>query len=391
MRGHLVSQRWEYDPRFYAPPKYRKPCSYEAFVPDHVSEFAAPLSSGLAGVISDAEGAIRSLNDTQSPHLKPMARLLLRTESIASSKVEGLQVGARLLARSEAKAELGQKIGPEAAEVIGNINAMERAVDETSETSSVTTENIRSIHRSLLEKAPNSQIAGKIRTVQNWVGGNDHNPCGADFIPPPCGELALLLDDLNQLTNSEHLPPLLQAAIAHAQFETIHPFEDGNGRTGRALIHIILKRRGLSSSYVPPISVILARDTPKYIEGLTDFRTGDIEAWVENFATATAQAAGAAERFLQQVTELQAEWARNLNESGSVRSDAAAWAVINILAGQPVLTLPAAIALTGRSKSSTSIAIDTLVNAGILIPLGESKRNRAWEAAGLLDLVENIG
>jgi Fic family protein len=93
-----------------------------------------------------------------------------------------------------------------------------------------------------------------VRDQQNWVGGNDYNPCGADFVPPPPEDVAPLIADLCRAVNDDSFPPVVQAALVHAQFETIHPFADGNGRAGRALIHVVLKRRGLTTAYVPPIA-----------------------------------------------------------------------------------------------------------------------------------------
>ncbi len=314
----------------------------------------------------------------------------MRTESIASSKVEGLQADARSLARAEANADAGKNVGTVVAEVLANIDAMELAVEETSAAPAITTGHLTDIHAALMRSAPNAGIAGQVRESQNWIGGNDYNPCGAAFVPPPPDEVDALLADLCGLANSEHLPPLIHAAVAHAQFETIHPFEDGNGRTGRALIHVLLRRRDLAPSYVPPISVVLAADRDSYIEGLTRFRDGDVEAWLERFAAASARAAGLAQRYLAEVLDLQDQWRQRQRDHTDLRSDAAAWAVIDELPGHPVITLPVATAVTGRSKSSTAVALDQLADAGILVPLSASKRNRAWEADGLLDLLAEL-
>lgn len=390
MRGHYISQVWASDPTLYAPPKYRKACRYDSFVPDAITGFNEALPAELMGIVAEAEAAVRSLNDRARPALRPLARLLLRTESIASSKVEGLQADARSLARAEANADGGRNIGRDVIEVLANIDAMELAVEETSTAPVLTTHNILDIHEALMTHAPNSSIAGRLRDGQNWIGGNDYNPCGAAFVPPPVDHVEPLMADLCEFANSDHLPPLIQAGIAHAQIETMHPFEDGNGRTGRALIHVLLRRRGLAPSYVPPISVVLAADKDRYIAGLTQFREGDVEGWLEHFASAAAQGAGLAGRYLTGVVELQDRWREHLRDHTRLRSDAAAWAVIDALPGHPVITLPAATAVTGRSKSSTAVAIDQLVEAGILVPLSASKRNRAWEADGLLDLLAGL-
>lgn len=390
MRGRYIAGRWSYDPSLYAPPKYRKACGYDSFVPDPVAEFDDAVPAGLAGVVSDAEAAVRALNERAGPALRPLARLLLRTESIASSKVEGLQVDARTLARAEASAESGRAPGQQVAEILANIDAMELAVEETSAAQVIEPAHLVGVHELLMRGAPNARIAGQVRTVQNWIGGNDHNPCGADFVPPPPEEVTGLLDDLVELCNRVHLPPVIQAAVAHAQFETIHPFEDGNGRTGRALIHVLLRRRGLAPSYVPPISVVLAAGRDRYIDGLTRFREGDVNGWIEQFAVAAAQAAELASRYLESVLALQEVWRAQVRDHFDLRSDSAVWAIIDQLPGHPVISTAVATAVTGRSKSSTSVAVGQLVDAGVLLPLSTSKRNRVWEAAGLLDLLAEL-
>jgi len=113
---------------------------------------------------------------------------------------------------------------------------------------------------------------GSFRGVQNWIGGSDYNPCSADFVPPPPELVAHLMDDLCAFCNTDDLPPVAQAAIAHAQFETIHPFVDGNGRTGRAIVHLVLRRRGLVPRVLPPVSLVLATLARDYVKGLTATR-----------------------------------------------------------------------------------------------------------------------
>lgn len=390
MPGRRVSLIWRHDPTIYAPARYRKACRYEAFIPAPLAELRFSLDVETAGVVSEAEAAIRELNAVARPALAPLSRLLLRTESIASSKVEGMQLGGRELARAEARIEAGGRAGPTALEVIANIDAMELAVDAASKVGRFSVDEILAIHRRLMEKAPNREIAGRIRRGQNWIGGNDHNPCGADFVPPPPEHVGPLLADLCEAIDGELLPPLVQAALVHAQFETIHPFDDGNGRTGRALIHVVLRRRGVAPAYVPPISVILAGARERYIDGLTRFREDRIGEWIEQFASAAARSAHLAAAYLQAVRTLGARWREQLASSSSPRADAAAWAVIDLLPAHPLITAPVAAAATGRSKPPIYQAIRELEAAGVLIPLSRSERNRSWEAAGLLDLLEGF-
>jgi Fic family protein len=390
VRGTLAHHTWEPDPALYTPARYRRPCTYDAFVPLRLSDLSLDVPGDVAGIVSDAEKAIAELNRSAGPALVPLARLLLRTESIASSRVEGMQVDARTLARAEVNQETGRRIGSEAAEILANIDAMQLAIERASSTGGITSEDITDIHRVLLTHAPNAHIAGRIRTAQSWIGGNDYNPCGADFVPPPPEDVPRLLADLCAFCDDEALPPLVQAAIAHAQFETIHPFDDGNGRTGRALVQVVLRRRRLAPAFVPPISVILARDKERYIKGLTAFRDDRVAEWLTTFAVAANQAAGLAVRYGLRVGELQETWRRTLRERSNPRSDAAAWAIIDVLPAHPIVTVPVAVAATRRTKPAVTNAIAELERAGVLRRLSDAARNRAWEAEGLLDLVVGL-
>lgn len=360
-------------------------------MPDRLKSLNFSLEASVAGVVSEAENAVRSLNATAGQALRPLARLLLRTESIASSKVEGMQLGVRELARAEARADVGMKASQTAIEILANIDAMVLAVDEAAEVKKFGVPEIIGIHHRLMERADNNQLAGRIRTQQNWIGGNDYNPCGADFVPPPPEDVIPLLKDLCLAVNDDRLPALVQAALVHAQFETIHPFEDGNGRTGRALIHVVFKRRGLAPNYVPPISVALAASKSRYIASLASFRGNDLSHWIGHFAAATSKAAHLAQAYVMAAAGLTAKWRERLASTpGPPRADAAAWAIIDILPAHPIITPPVAIAVTGRARAAIYNGFEQLEAAGVLLPRSAAQRSRAWEAAGLLDLIAGL-
>ena len=390
MRGTLVRRTWEYDPARYAPPRFRRACQYESFIPDELTAFDAQFSADLTGVVSDAETGVHRLNAHALPALAPLARLLLRTESIASSKVEGMQVNARDLARAEARLETGGKAGSTAAEILANIDAMELAIHRAAGSSAVTVPDLVNIHAALMASASNQHVSGLVRTEQNWIGGNNYNPCGASFVGPPPQEVARLLDDLCHAINDDALPPVIQAGLVHAQFEAIHPFLDGNGRTGRALIHVVLRRRGLTQLYVPPISVVLASDKGSYIAGLNDYAKGDVEAWLTAFAAATAQSASLASRYLVQVQALQDHWRAMLRTAANPRADSVAWAIIDVMPAHPMISVPVAVAATGRTKAVVNDALVQLEAAGVATRASQGNRNRIWEAAGLLDLLADL-
>ena len=390
MRGELVRKVWPANLDLHAPVQFRRACEYDTFIPLPVGGLNPEIPGDVARSISDAERAISDLNREARPELMPLARLLLRTESIASSKIEGMQVDARALARAEASLENGRGAGANAAEILGNIDAMQLAIERASSIDAIQVQDILDIHEALLSRGGGPPTAGRVRTSQNWIGGNNYNPCGADFVPPPPEEAPRLLEDLCRFCNDDALPILVQAAVAHAQFETIHPFADGNGRTGRALIHVILRRRGLAPTFVPPISVILAREKQEYIEGLTLFRADRIPEWLAIFASAATRSAGLALQYTARATRLQENWREKLRAHSHPRADSAAWAIIDVLPSHPFITVPVAVAATKRTKPAVSNATAELEAAGILRRISESPRSRTWEAQGLLDLIAEL-
>jgi Fic family protein len=223
-----------------------------------------------------------------------------------------------------------------------------------------------------------------LRTEQNWIGGTRINPARADFVPPPHEYVPALMDDLCVYANREDVSAVVQAAIAHAQFETIHPFADGNGRVGRALIHVVLRRRGLASRYVPPVSLALAADARRYIGGLTAFRDGKPAEWCRVFAEAVRIAATKAAGLASRITRLQEDWRERADHP---RRDSTAEALITALPAHPVLTVATAQELVGRSRQAANEAMAALEVAGVVQRTKLAKRNRAWEADELFDLV----
>jgi Fic family protein len=394
--SRLVSSIWHGTGGAYGLPRAaRRTCRYDAHVPDPLAALDVTLSADVAADVSDAERAIQRLNG-RAPvvaSLESLARLLLRAESVASSRIEGLTIGVARLVRAEAARALGAPVTDRtAAAILGNIEAMALAVGEVTERSTLTTADVLGIHAALMRHSDQGTIAGRVRTAQNWIGGNDYNPCGADFVPPPAEEVPALLDDLVGFMNTDRYPPLVQAAVTHAQFETIHPFADGNGRTGRALIHVVLRRRGLAPRYVPPISLILATRSREYVGGLSAFRyVGDsrsptahagVNQWLSVFAGAAARAATDAERFGQQVDDLVRSWR---DRAGPVRRQSATELLLGVLPSAPVVTVATAAKLIGRSLPQTNAAIARLVERGILAQTSLGRRNRAFEAVGVVE------
>ena len=248
---------------------------YHAYSPDLLAGWDPLIPGSLAASVSQAEEAVRALNSSDVGHfgLAGVGRFLLRAESLGSSAIEGLRVGPRrLLAAEERMTKALAVTDRVAAEVVGNIDAMRRAVDLAAQQRTITLDALLEVHKRLMDRSPNPELGGVLREEQGWMGGGSFHPCNAAYVPPPPDRVPELMRDLVDYVNTEYHSPITQAAVAHAQFETIHPFGDGNGRAGRALIHIVLQRRGLAPRFVPPISLVLSTWSDSYIEGLTAFR-----------------------------------------------------------------------------------------------------------------------
>ena len=390
----LESRRWEGD--LTGPTRSdRSPCTYEVYLPDRLNGRLFTLDGEVAASVSDAESALARLDASSSAlaSSEALARLLLRAESVASSRIEGLEIGGRRLLRADAARRLGEEPRDVTArEVLGNIDAMTWAVDAVGPGDAVTVETLLETHRLLMAGGRLEEHGGQVRTVQNWIGGSGYNPCSAAFVPPPPEYVPELLEDLCDFCNDDSLPVLVLAALAHAQFETIHPFVDGNGRTGRALIHLVLRRHGLGVRVLPPISLLLATWSQDYVEGLTCTRyVGEPDSneaqeglndWIVLFAAACNRAVEDAGDFEERVNVLQSSWRRRV---GRARSDSTVGLLIDALPAAPVLTTSTAAELVGRSFQAANQAIRRLVKAGVLLQVNVGRRNRAFEAHELVD------
>jgi Fic family protein len=384
-RGRIERRTWRATQDYGAGRRHRRPQSIECFVPDPVAGWDPPLTAATAAILTEADAAVRELNH-DAPHfrgLEALSRQLLRQESVGSSRIEGLVIGQRRLARAAA----GVGGDDTALQIVGNVRAMERAIEISSQPRRFALEELLDIHRTLLNGTRDEHLGGIVRTEQNWVGGSAFSPAGAEFIPPPEDEVPDLLGDLVVFVNRDDLPVVLHAAIAHAQFETIHPFADGNGRVGRCLIHVIHRRRGVAPNVVPPISLILATRSKEYIGGLGEYRYRDPIEWVVFFAVATIAAARKARRLANQVEALTDTW---ISQLGNPRSDASSRRIVERLPAEPILTVASAAELAQVSNSAADKAVSALEAAGILKRLNERKWGRRWEAPDVFALLDDF-
>ncbi|MCY4621951.1 MAG: Fic family protein [bacterium] len=254
------------------------------------------------------------------------------------------------------------------------------------------------VHKLLMDRSPTPELGGVLRREQGWIGGGSFNPCNAAYVPPPPDRVPELMRDLVAYVNTEYHSPLTQAAVAHAQFETIHPFGDGNGRAGRALVHIVLQRRGLAPRFVPPVSLVLSTWSDSYVEGLTNFRHEGpadspqrdtaLHLWLDTFAAATRRACDTAVEYGDRINQLTGEWNQQL---GRYRKGSALDLLVDVLPGAPLLTPDRAAQLVGRSPVAVRGAITQLLDAGILrLRPSSSPRNRLLEAPSVIHMLTSL-
>jgi Fic family protein len=367
--------------------KDREPFRYRAYVPDEIAGADFPLSGPVAKAVSEAERALVDLNRDPPvvAALESVARQLLRAESVASSRIEGLELSHRRLARA---AYAGSDHADETARsVLGNIRAMERAVEIGEAADPFRVQDLQDLHETLTTATRDDRSAGRVRDRQNWLGGSTFSPRGAEFIPPPPEHVEPLLEDLAQFLNRDDLPAVQQAAIAHAQFETIHPFDDGNGRVGRCLIHAVLRRRRIAPRYVPPVSLVLATHADDYVRGLTAYRDDRHNEWSLFFARTVSIASHEAGGFAARVAALQEQWRTQARDP---RRGSSAARLIELLPRQPIVDTGIAHEMLGGSQEAVRLAIRQLEQAGVLERVTANRRNRVWEAVGLYEALDGF-
>ena len=322
-----------------------------------------------------AEGAV-------SARFESLALMLLRAEGVASSYIEGL----RTPYRDVAAAEIGDTSNPTAVWVADNLATVRQALGGAGRPLAV--EDIHHWHRRLMGPTGHlpDEMVGAFRTAQSWIGGT--TPRDASFVPPPPGRVEDLMADLVAFVNAERVDPVTQAAVAHAQFETIHPYGDGNGRIGRILIGWILAHR-IGITVPPPVSVFIARDPGGYLAGLTRFRLGELDPWVDWLAAELRYSCEAARGLIEGSEQLLVQWARHV---GDLRGDATARRVLPLLIEHPVVSSDLVAVLVEVSERAARAALTMLADRGILepfdrAPVGPGRPRRFWMAPDIIALI----
>ncbi|MGJ9403913.1 Fic family protein [Arthrobacter sp. KK5.5] len=347
--------------------------TYKAFVPSGIAQVEYTPSSSVASLAEEASREISRFDERFGNRIRPFATIMLRTESIASSQIENVTTNARSLG----EAELGVEPKLNATLVVRNVRAMEAALAAADV---LDTNSILGMHRALMEGTRDAETAGIWRQEQVWIGTSMASPLGADFIPPVHERIPGLMEDLMAYARRSDIPPMVQAAIAHAQFETIHPFTDGNGRTGRALIHSMLKGHGIARAVSTPVSAGLLSDVEGYHRALGSYREGDPEPVITLCAEASFRAIRNGTQLAEDVTAIAESWRGKIK----ARADSAVWPVLELLESRPVVNAAVLEAELGLEYMRMKRAMDGLAEAGIVVGVDKYKQGRFWRASEML-------
>ena len=358
----------------------RLPASYDAAVVPPIAEAAINLPTAVMAREAAAVAAVARFDTTAASALLPFTALLLRSESSASSRIERLTSSARRIVEEETFG--GDRNSGNAALIVANTRAMETAAGAPWP---LDLSSLLSMHRALLRDS-NPTIAGRLRQEPVWISGSDLSPAGALFVPPHHERVPAALEDLLTFMRRPDLPPLTKTALAHAQLETIHPFADGNGRTGRALTHVVLAGEGLSRTAPLPLSAILLTNVETYFQALDEYRSGSPLAVVELFIEAARRAAELGSWAGRELDDVH----KQMQERVSSRAGTPDRDLVRLLVSQPVVDVRGAAAALAVSEQAARRALERLEAADVVRGYQASRGRRAWRAQDVLDLMDEV-
>ncbi|GAT00028.1 Fic family protein [Mycolicibacterium fortuitum] len=351
---------------------------YRAAIPPAIADLHLELPSDVNAAAEDASLAITRFDAELGGEIAPFSAVLLRSESAASSRIENLTASARSIAEAELPGARGKA---NAEQIVANTAAMTAAVELSDR---VDADAILAMHAALMT-GQSRHTPGRWRTEPVWIGGGN-TPLDAMFVPPRHERIPAAIDDLIAFAARDDVALLAQIAVAHAQFETIHPFTDGNGRTGRALAQSMLRNKGLARQVTVPVSAGLLADTDGYFAALTAYREGDLAPIVERFAHASERAVANGRQLITQLRDIRASW----DDLITARSDSAVWRVADLLTRRPVVNGVLLREELGIPTDHPRRYMGPLTEAGIVVEFTDRARNRAWRAPEILDALDDF-
>ena len=361
-----------------------------AFVPRPLPPADPPLSldSGTLALLGRAERELSRLElaGEMVPSVDWFIYGFVRKEAVISSQIEGTQATLIDLLTFEAQREDDSAPGPDVQEVCNYVDALAyaRAQLRRRKGLPLSMRLLNQTHARLMKGARGAdKQPGKVRRTQNWIGGT--RPGNAVFVPPPPNLLDGLLSDFERYIHADDgLPPLVRAGLLHLQFETIHPYLDGNGRIGRLLVTLLLEEWNLLSQPLLYLSLFFKQNREDYYRLLNAVRTeGDWEGWIRFFLEGVASIAKEATDTARDLFALvSADRARAL---AAPASSVMAVRLFEALGQHPIVTIARVTELLETTKPTATKAVNTLVEAGILTETSGRRRDRTYSYAAYLD------
>lgn len=363
----------------------------KAFIPSPLPPIPAlEVTNKLQSRINQAMLALGRLDAIST--LLPDARLFLysyvRKEAVMSSQIEGTQSSLSDLMLYEMEGIPGVPMD-DVQEVSCYVGALELGVKRIREDYPITFRLITELHSALMTSGRGiSKGPGQFRKNQVWIGG--HRADEATFVPTPANEIANCWADLERFLNDvpEATDPLIKAALAHVQFETIHPFMDGNGRLGRLLIPLILVEAKVLTEPLLYLSVFFKKHRQVYYERLQQVRlTGDWEAWLLFFVDAIAETANQAVKTAQQLNQLRQTHREQIAQLGRIAPSAQQ--VLNVLFEYPIANINTLVEHGNITAATAGKVMDKLSQPDIALvaELTGQKRNRVYAYTGYIDIL----
>lgn len=342
------------------------------------------LDRSLAAMVTASAGNLSHLDLVHGRTLQALNQLLLRSESVSSSKIENMEAALTDYGR----ALLGVGANASAVSMASATRAMAQMISDADSIRAIRPEALLKAHYELFRRDPDEQHrAGKFREVQNWIGGSDYAPNNVLYVPPPPETVPGYLEDLFAFANRTDMPALVQAAIAHAQFESIHPFIDGNGRIGRALIHAILRHRRITRHLTAPIAAGLVAHRDRYFEALNDCAAGHARTIIAMLASATNVAASEAWTTAENLVALRARWHEQV---GGTKPGTPRHRLLDLLTEEPIINTALVAERLDLGESEAREVIDGLADASVLKRLNRTRRVPVWVAQDVLDEVTGL-
>ncbi|MFQ3623649.1 MAG: Fic family protein [Acetobacteraceae bacterium] len=369
----------------------RQPSGYRAFIPAPLPpDPPLDLGGALRDKLSAADHALGRLDGAvlTLPNPDLFVFMYVRKEAVLSSQIEGTQSSLQNLLAAEANLfdpDTPRDVG----EVANYVRAMNHGLARLSELP-VSVRLIREIHAELMRGARGGQLQpGELRTSQNWIGPTGCTLASATFVPPPPHEVPQALADLERfLHHGAGLPPLVQVGLAHVQFETIHPFLDGNGRIGRLLVTFLLTEKGLLSKPVLYLSHHFKRHRSEYYERLQGVRdAGDWEGWLAFFLDGVIDVSRQATLTAAAVLRMREEFRGRITEHLG-RAAANGHRVMDRLFDHPIVTVANVGAWLGITPAAANQMVARLVGIGLLREITGYSRNRRFRFEPYLRLFE---